>query len=97
MALQLEGWSKEVDRTTPKKMREFARADDETTALKKQVADLQKQLAKLSQQVAKSAPSAQQQPTGTSARPTGWTVAQRDLAMLFGIVHVHRRRPRRYR
>ena len=48
-ALQLEVWSKEVDRTTPMKMREVDRADDETTALKKQVADLQKQLAKLTQ------------------------------------------------
>jgi len=57
------------------KMREVARADDETTALKKQVADLQKQLAKLSLQVTKTAPSAEEQPTGT--RPTGWTVAQR--------------------
>jgi len=60
-ALQLEVWSKEVDQTTPKKMREIVRADDETTALKKQVADLQKQLAKLSQQVPKTAPSAEEQ------------------------------------
>jgi len=45
-ALQLEVWSKQVVRTTPyKKIREVTKTDDETTALKKQVADLQKQLA----------------------------------------------------
>jgi len=50
-ALQLEVWRKEVDRTTQhKKIREVTKADDETTALRKQVADLQKQLAKLSHQ-----------------------------------------------
>jgi len=45
-AFQLEVWSEQVDRTTQhKKIREVTKADDETTALKKQVADLQKQLA----------------------------------------------------
>jgi len=57
-------------------MGEVARADDKTTALKKQVADLQKQLAKLSLQMTKTAPSAEERPIGSSARPTGWTVAQ---------------------
>ena len=56
-ALQLEVWSKRVDRTTQyKKIREVTKTDDKTTVLKKQVADLQKQLAKLSQQMPKTTP-----------------------------------------
>ena len=67
-ALQPEVCSKQVDRTTQhKKIREVNKADDETTALKKQVADLQKQLAKLSQQMPKTTPSVEEQPTGRAS------------------------------
>ena len=46
IALQLEVWSKEVDRSSHhKKVREVSKTDEETMALKKQIADLQKQLA----------------------------------------------------
>jgi len=73
-ALQLEVWSKEVARqpttSQQRKVREVAKADDETAALKKQVADLQKQLAKLSQQMTgTAAPSTEGQPTAQLAGP----------------------------
>jgi len=79
-ALQLEVWSKQVERTTPyKKIREVTKTDDETTALKKQVAELQKQLAKLSQQMPKTTPPVAEQPTGrASARKPQQT--KRDFA-----------------